>query len=130
MERKNKLNIESKVIFAGFCKEVSPFYQAMDVFVFPSLWEGLGMVAVEAQASGLPCFVSERIPSIVDIGAGLFFQLNLDAGVSQWADRILEKRDYIREEQIQFLRRAGYDAITIAQDMEKFYLNLDKDVYL
>ena len=125
-----KYGLEKDVVFIGRKGNTEDYYQAMDVFVFPSLWEGLGMVAVEAQASGLPCFVSERIPSIVDIGAGLFFQLNLDAGVSQWADRILEKRDYIRKEQIQFLRRAGYDAITIAQDMEKFYLNLDKDVYL
>lgn len=41
------------------------YYQAMDIFVFPSLWEGLGIVAIEAQANGLPCILSENIPDDV-----------------------------------------------------------------
>lgn len=125
-----KYGLEKDVLFVGKKGNTEDYYQAMDVFLFPSLWEGLGMVAVEAQVSGLPCFVSERIPSIVDIGAGLFYRLNLNDGVSQWANRILEERDYVREDQMQFLIKSGYDAVTVAQDMERFYLDVDDGIHL
>ena len=49
-----KLNIEEKVIFGGVHKDVSIYYQSMDVFCLPSLYEGLPVVALEAQANGLP----------------------------------------------------------------------------
>lgn len=67
LQEKIKQKIESldllnAVIFAGLQKDVAPFYSAMDVFAFPSLWEGLPLTLVEAQYSGLPCVVSEAVP--------------------------------------------------------------------
>ena len=61
----NSLGIADSVIFAGLQKDPAPFYSAMDVFCFPSLWEGLGIVLLEAQYNGLPCVVSEVIPKEV-----------------------------------------------------------------
>ena len=55
------LGLSSSVIFAGLQKNVAPFYSAMDVFAFPSLWEGLPLTLVEAQYAGLPCVVSENV---------------------------------------------------------------------
>ena len=63
----NSLGITGSVIFAGLQKDPSPFYSAMDVFAFPSLWEGLGIVLLEAQYNGLPCVVSEAVPKEVTI---------------------------------------------------------------
>lgn len=56
----NEKNVIDNIIFLGSKNNTQDYYQAMDVFVFPSLWEGLGIVAIEAQASGLHCVVSER----------------------------------------------------------------------
>ena len=55
------LGLAESVVFAGLQKNPAPFYSAMDVFAFPSLWEGLPLTLVEAQYSGLPCVVSENV---------------------------------------------------------------------
>lgn len=69
------LGLGGAVIFAGLQKEPAPFYSAMDVFVFPSLWEGLGIVLLEAQYSGLPCVVSDAVPKEVFVTSS-YDQLN------------------------------------------------------
>ena len=60
-QKVKSLGSSNSVIFAGLQKDVAPFYSAMDVFAFPSLWEGLPLTLVEAQYNGLCCFVSERV---------------------------------------------------------------------
>lgn len=60
-QKVESLGLSNVVIFAGLQKDVAPFYSAMDVFVFPSLWEGLPLTLVEAQYAGLQCLVSENI---------------------------------------------------------------------
>lgn len=69
------LGLVESVIFAGLQKDPAPFYSAMDVFAFPSLWEGLGIVLLEAQYSGLPCVVSEAVPKEVFV-INFYDQLN------------------------------------------------------
>jgi len=64
-QKVESLGLAEAVIFAGLQKEPAPFYSAMDVFAFPSLWEGLGIVLLEAQYNGLPCIVSNAIPKEV-----------------------------------------------------------------
>lgn len=65
----------------------------MDVFVFPSIFEGLGLVLLEAQAAGLPCIVSEAIQPEADLQLGLFSKLNLSDGAEFWANKIIEVCD-------------------------------------
>lgn len=57
-----ELGIADHIIFAGVRTDVEEQMQAMDVFVFPSLYEGLPVTMVEAQAAGLPCIISDQIP--------------------------------------------------------------------
>lgn len=88
LQEKIKQKIESldllnAVIFAGLQKDVAPFYNAMDVFCFPSLWEGLGIVLLEAQYNGLPCVVSEAVPREVDVSNGVT-RLNLSPPPQEW----------------------------------------------
>ena len=58
---------------------------AMDVFLFPSLWEGLGLALVEAQAAGIPCVLSEHIPYEADVLLPLINRLPLSESVGKWA---------------------------------------------
>src|SRR5699024_2158935 len=63
--RAKNLGINEKVIIAGSKDNVNEFLQSMDLFLFPSLFEGLGMAVVEAQAAGLPCIISDNVPDAV-----------------------------------------------------------------
>jgi glycosyltransferase involved in cell wall biosynthesis len=63
---------------------------AMDCFLFPSLYEGLGLVAVEAQAAGLPCLLSDRVPQEASVNPSLVKWLSLDRSTERWARQLLE----------------------------------------
>ncbi len=58
----NSLKLTNKVIFTGVRDNINELLQAMDYFVFPSRYEGLGIAVIEAQATGLPCLVSNKVP--------------------------------------------------------------------
>lgn len=79
--------LENEVIFCGVQSEVNNFYQMMDCFLFPSLFEGLGIAALEAQACSLPCVLSNRVPSIVKVNDNVVF-LSLDDELSAWVNAI------------------------------------------
>ena len=79
-------DLGDSVRFINVTKQVENYMQAMDVFVFPSIFEGLGIVLIEAQASGLPCIVSENIQKEADIGAGIVFQLDLRENMDKWIE--------------------------------------------
>jgi len=67
------IGISESVIFAGLQKDSAPFYSAMDIFTFPSLWEGLPLTLVEAQYNGLTCMVSENVTEEVGISPQLMY---------------------------------------------------------
>ncbi len=83
-------NLYEKIKFVGIRDDISTMLHSMDVFVFPSIYEGLGLVLLEAQASGLPCIVSEAIQPEADLELGLVTRLNLNDGAEVWAKKILE----------------------------------------
>ena len=84
------LDISDKVIFTGTRDDIDVILNSMDAFVFPSTFEGLGLVLLEAQAAGLPCVVSEAIQPEADLQLGLFSKLNLSDGAEFWANKIIE----------------------------------------
>jgi glycosyltransferase EpsF len=86
-QKVNNLGLANSVIFAGLQKDPEPFYSAMDIFCFPSLWEGLGIVLLEAQYNGLPCVVSEAIPKEAVISKFLN-RLN-DFDSKKWSSSII-----------------------------------------
>ena len=79
------------IYFLGSRKDVNRLYQAMDVFLLPSRYEGLPVVAVEAQVAGLPCILSDRITKEVKITENVTF-LNLESGSIRWAEVALQKK--------------------------------------
>ena len=78
------------VKFVGIREDINVMLHSMDVFVFPSIYEGLGLVLLEAQATGLHCIVSEAIQSEADLDLGLIRKLNLSDGVEKWSEEILK----------------------------------------
>lgn len=89
IELAKKLKISNKIRFLGLRDDVSNLMCAMDIFVFPSLWEGLGMVAIEAQANGLPVLASTAVPQEVCLSDRIQY-LSLDEPMEIWCDGICE----------------------------------------
>lgn len=103
--------ISDKVIFTDSTDRVSEYLCAIDVFVLPSFYEGFPIANLEAQASGLPCIVSDKVPTEVKIVEDLTF-LPLEAGSAFWAERLLAIKPRPDAERInawQKVRDAGYD---------------------
>ena len=124
MEQKAKqLGIAKQVIFTGVREDVANLMQMMDVFVFPSLFEGLGIVLVEAQAAGLPCFTSKDVvPKEVKATEHLQF-ISLNESAEHWAKMVLENKDnFERKARVQEIKAAGYEIKEAAGKLERFYL--------
>ena len=124
MEQKAKqLGIAKQVIFTGVREDVANLMQMMDVFVFPSLFEGLGIVLVEAQAAGLPCFTSKDVvPEEVKATEHLQF-ISLNESAEHWAKMVLENKDnFERKARVQEIKAAGYEIKEAAGKLERFYL--------
>ena len=96
-KRAEQLNLSDKVVFARTRTDVPRLMLgATDCFFFPSLWEGLGLALIEAQAAGLPCVVADVVPREADVVMPLLRRLSLSSPVESWADAILEFREVAR----------------------------------
>ncbi|MGN1294801.1 MAG: glycosyltransferase family 1 protein [Bacilli bacterium] len=100
-----KEGVYEHIRFVGVRKDIPILLKSMDTFVFPSLHEGLGLVLLEAQASGLPCFVSEAIQPEADLELGLFYKLTLEDGPEVWAKQII-KNAHLKEKNKQKIIQA------------------------
>ena len=89
-EKVKKMGFENSVIFLGQRKDINELYSVMDVFAFPSLYEGLGMVVVEAQVAGCYCVASTEVPKVAKISNSIDF-VELGKTAKEWADITLEK---------------------------------------
>lgn len=127
-EKVTQLGIGNKVKFLGIRKDASRLYQAMDLFVFPSLYEGLGIVGIEAQAAGLKMVCSDRIPDIARITDGVT-ALSLQKNPSEWAGVINSfSAGYTRENTYLEIKNAGFDVKSLACDLQNYYLRRYNDV--
>ncbi len=112
-EKAEKFGILNKIIFTDVRSDVPALLSAMDVFVFPSLYEGMPNTVIEAQATGLPCLIANTITREADI-TGLVHYLPLgDAGI--WAEHIAQLPQVIRETPIQKFKKNCYDIETVAE---------------
>lgn len=108
------------VKFMGFCNNTNELFWAMDVFLMPSLYEGLPVVGVEAQCTGLPCFMSKDvITDEVKIAENVKF-IGLEKSAKEWAEIILNS-DLSRRDTYEELKNAGYFIEQTVEELEKFY---------
>lgn len=116
------MGLSNHVLFAGLRTDVPNLLQMMDVFLFPSLFEGLGIVLVEAQATGLPCITSKDVvPSEVDV-ADLVKFISLEETADYWAEQVLGTEiSEERTSKMEQLRNAGYDIAEEAEILQNFY---------
>lgn len=121
-DKARALGISEHVRFLGVRSDVAELMQAMDVFVFPSLYEGLPVTMVEAQAAGLPCLISDKVPPECILTEGLVDVLPLSESPETWAEKILEKRELPRTDRRAEIAAHGFDITTEAAKLEKFYL--------
>lgn len=121
IEQKIKvLGISDKVIMTGVRKDVENMLQAIDVVVFPSIFEGLPVTLIEAQAAGVPCLVSDNITSEIQI-TNLVKFLSLNTTPKDWAVKIIELNKLEKKEYSTCLKEKGYDIHTEISNLERIY---------
>ncbi len=121
----NKYGITQNVIFLGKIQNSNEWYQAMDILLFPSKFEGLGIVLIEAQTSGLPCLASDRVPKDAGI-TGLVEYLSLETPMHIWAkkaDELIKIHKKKRKSYKLQVVNAGYDIKQVAKQLEEIYLS-------
>ena len=115
--------IEKDVIFIGNSYNVNDFYQAMDIFVFPSLFEGLGIALIEAQSNGLKCLTSkETVPKEADISNNTKY-ISLNNKPQEWCKEIMQTKIEREENYFNQLEKK-YDINIAAKKLEEIYTNL------
>ena len=120
------LNIEKKVIFQEEIENVQDYYSAMDLFLFPSIYEGLGIALIEAQTSGLECYASNTIPKEVDINKKIKF-ISLTKGAKYWSENILYNKTN-RELLYESIINTEYNIKESAQRIEKIYIERGEEI--
>ena len=117
----HELGLAEHVIMTGVRSDVQNLLQAMDVFVMPSNYEGLGVAAVEAQAAGLPCFLSDKVPEACKITDSVYY-IALSESARTWASQILSVKGKERKNTYQEIKNSGYDIEQNAKQLENFYI--------
>lgn len=116
------LGLTDHVIFAGQQQNVSNWLNAFDVFLMPSLWEGLPVSVVEAQCSGLNCVISDVIDQDVNITDTVTF-VSLDDPAEVWAQIITSVPDLNREAMGEIIKNSIYNIDSSTLRISEFYLN-------
>lgn len=124
-----KLGIAEKTTFLGNRMDVPDLMKAMDVFVLPSLWEGFPNVAIEAQASALPIFLSQNITAEAAFSKHAK-RLPLALGAESWAKIIREstRGDNEREDMSRFMSEQGFDVRETARWYQEFYMDTFQNI--
>ena len=123
-EKVSQMGLNDCVIFLGSVQGMERYYQAMDVFILPSLYEGLPVVGSEVQVSGLPFLCADTVTPETKFCDNLrFMSLNKSAG--EWADEALKISDgHVRRDMSSYAREAGFDIKIQAAKMSDWYCQL------
>lgn len=119
----NKKGLTSSCHLMGSCSNVNEWYSAMDILLFPSLLEGFGMVLVEAQASGLCCFASDKVPEETKITDDVHF-ISLTKNADEWAMTVVDSLETCKNERashLDILQKNGYDINSLNRTLSDIY---------
>ncbi len=121
-QKASELCVIDKVVFTGQSKDVAELLSAMDVLVFPSLYEGLPVTLIEAQGTDLPCVVSDAVDEKSNIG-GDFVRLSLEDSAEKWAIAVINAKKEQRCDKTELIVKNGYDISQTSEWIEEFYLS-------
>lgn len=116
----NLLGISENVLFLETRNDVGAIMQAMDVFLMPSLWEGIPVTLVEAQAADLPCVISDTIDPSIKFSDNIVFE-SLNENPEKWAKTVIAQKKESRRNRTEDVVRAGYDINEVVIEIEKYF---------
>lgn len=119
-QKANLLGISENVLFLETRNDVGAIMQAMDVFLMPSLWEGIPVTLVEAQAADLPCVISDTIDPSVKFTENIVFE-SLDENAEKWAETVIAQKREVRRNRAEDVVKAGYDINEVVTEIEKYF---------
>ena len=127
-EEIQKLSLQNSVILTGVRKDVPALMSAFNMLLFPSVYEGLPLTLIEAQAAGLPCLISDSITKDVIVTEGLVKSYSLDKQPEEWAaeavQMVRENSDAIRECQREQIVKAGYDLDELVKWYQDYFTQI------
>lgn len=115
------IGIFDRVIFTGIRSDVNEIIQAMDIFIFPSMFEGLPVTLVEIQTSGLRCLMSDKVPTEAILTEDLIFIKKLSEPPEVWAKELLSLSNYERKNCVDEIKSHKYDIKETSKWLEDFY---------
>lgn len=121
-----ELGIESNIIFMGNISDMPSFYNSLDIFMLPSLHEGLPVSIIEAQACGIPCIISDSVTKECDMGLDLLVDISLKENLEMWIgeiDKQCNKREYDNNKIQEAYRTKDYDIKSNVSTLSKIYSN-------
>lgn len=128
LKRIKYYGIEEKVLYLGRREDIKQFYNAMDAFLLPSLYEGLPVTGVEAECHGLPMFFSTEISKESSACEDLGMFVGLDVPAKEWAEIVLRKiRENKRADHSEDVKRAGFDSATEAGKLLEYYERISRE---
>jgi glycosyltransferase involved in cell wall biosynthesis len=125
-----RAGIKDQVIFTGTRADVPQLMGAMDLFLFPSLSEGLGLVMVEAQAAGLKCVHSDVIPREAIVIPQLCWSVSLTKSPADWAQAVLDllevESPVARKDALQIVKNSKFNIRYSIKELERIYSSARK----
>jgi glycosyltransferase involved in cell wall biosynthesis len=112
--------LDECVLILDACEDVYQVYNAMDIFVFPSIFEGMSLAMLEAQANGLPIVASDTIDKKIALTENVSF-VGLDVSPEKWLEAIEKARALGRRDGSEKLRKAGFDISAVAEQLVRYY---------
>ncbi|GAB2498699.1 glycosyltransferase family 1 protein [Alkalibacterium psychrotolerans] len=124
IKQANELGLTKKILFLGNKPDVHRYYSTMDIFAFPSRYEGLGISAVEAQVSGMPVLLSNKVPKEAGYTDNCHF-LSINDGVKPWIDAVLQlNKEHSRSYNVHSQK---YEIKENVEKLEAYYFNIIKE---
>ena len=123
LKKAKDMSLEHAIRFLGVRDDIPDIMSAMDIFVLPSRFEGFGIVLLEAQVVGLPCFSSDKVPKETCISDYITY-LSLDLSPNEWAQKIMDANSVNREQGIALLEDSMFNIKNSVKVLENYYLQV------